>query len=73
MLLGKSLSFVDEQGGKNSSPPGRESSGQVYEVISPDASSEPNAVFMKVASLEATKWSLDDTMSVNLRKKIHPF
>ena len=44
---------------QNSSPPSRESSDQVYwqRVISPDASSEPNAAFMKKASLEATKWN----------------
>lgn len=33
VLLGKWLSFLDEQGGKNSSPSGRESSGQVYEEL----------------------------------------
>ena len=112
VLLGKWLSFLDEQGGKNSSPSSRESSGQVYEELFRRTHLVSQMLFfMKMASLEAIKWnkslwatvvfihstqlltdksrwlfqinlfnfsnffcgSLDDTMSMNLQKKIHPF
>ena len=52
LLLGKSLSFIDKQGCKTAPRPLEKSSNQVYKELFCW-----HPAFMKMASLEATKWN----------------